>query len=78
MEAHETMDRVDVAEAVVLHLKARRETRWAGWQTRIDYPNSDDTRFDCFVESRRDPITDDITVFTRPYEQLVSGNRHRP
>ena len=27
MQAHETMDRVDVAEAVVHHLKARKETR---------------------------------------------------
>ncbi len=78
MEAHETMDRVDVAEAVVLHLKARRETRWKGWQTRIDCPNRDDAHFDCFVESRRDPETGDVTVFTRPYEQLVPGDRHRP
>lgn len=75
MEAHETMDRVDVAEAVVLHLKARRETRWAGWQTRTDYPNRDDTRFFCFVESRRDPITGEVATFTRPYEQLVPVDR---
>ena len=38
MQAMETIDRVDVAEAVVHHLKARKETRWAGWQTRSDYP----------------------------------------
>jgi len=75
MEAAETMDRVDVAEAVVHHLKARRETRWAGWQTRSDYPERDDKNFDCFVETRRDPQTGVVEAFTRPYEQLVSGDR---
>ena len=54
MQAMETIDRVDVAEAVVHHLKARKETRWAGWQTRSDYPERDDAHFDCFIESRRD------------------------
>lgn len=75
MAANETMDRVDVAEAVCHHLKARRETRWAGWQTRTDYPERDDANFDCFVETRRDPAHGAIEVFTRPYEQLVTGDR---
>ncbi len=77
MEAHETMDRVDVAEAVVHHLKARKETRWAGWQTRMDYPERDDVHFDCFIESRRDPESGIITTFTRPYEQLIPGDRQK-
>jgi len=77
MQANETMDRVDVAEAVVHHLKARKETRWAGWQTRSDYPNRDDENFDCFIETRRDPITGKIECFTRPYVQLVSGERFK-
>ena len=78
MQANETMDRVDVAEAVVHHLKARKETRWAGWQTRSDYPQRDDDNFDCFVESRRDPATGEMTTFTRPYEQLLPGDRYKP
>ena len=76
MQARESMDRVDVAEAVVHHLKARKETRWAGWQTRSDYPERDDARFDCFIESRRDPRSGEITIFTRPYDQLIPGDRH--
>ena len=76
MQALESMDRVDVAEAVVHHLKARKETRWAGWQTRSDYPERDDEHFDCFIESRRDPRNGEITVFTRPYEQLIPRDRH--
>ena len=76
MNANETMDRVDVSEAVCHHLKARRETRWAGWQTRADYPERDDERFDCFVETARDPESGEVRSFTRPYEQLVPGDRY--
>ncbi|MBP3730896.1 MAG: adenylyl-sulfate reductase subunit alpha [Mailhella sp.] len=75
MEAMETIDRVDVSEAVVQHLKARKETRWAGWQTRSDYPDRDDDNFDCFIESRRDPTSGKVVTFTRPYEQILPGNR---
>ena len=77
MQALETMDRVDVAEAVVQHLKARKETRWAGWQTRSDYPERDDEHFDCFIESRRNPTTGKVETFTRPYEQLLPGDRKK-
>ena len=58
-DSHELMQAMDIkertakAEAVVHHLKARKETRWAGWQTRSDYPERDDAHFDCFIESRR-------------------------
>lgn len=31
LQCLETMDRVDVAEAVCYHLKERKETRWEGW-----------------------------------------------
>lgn len=78
MQAHETIDRVDVSEAVCHHLKARKETRWAGWQTRSDYPEVDNENFDCFVESRRDPQTGEVVTFTRPYEQIVPGDRYKP
>lgn len=77
MQALESMDRVDVAEAVVQHLKARRETRWAGWQTRSDYPERDDEHFDCFIESRRNPLSGKVETFTRPYEQLLPGDRRK-
>jgi adenylylsulfate reductase subunit A len=76
MQANETMDRVDVAEAVVQHLKARKETRWPGWQTRSDYPERNDAEFDCFIESRRNPETGVVETFTRPYERIVPGDRY--
>jgi adenylylsulfate reductase subunit A len=77
MSAHEVIDRLNVAEIVVHHLKHRKETRWAGWQTRTDYPDVD-PELDCFVESKRNKETGEIEMFTRPYEQIVSGDRYKP
>jgi adenylylsulfate reductase, subunit A len=77
MSAHEVIDRLDVAEVLVHHLKFRKETRWAGWQTRSDYPDMD-PKLDCFVESKRNPESGAIEVFTRPYEQIVPGERFQP
>jgi adenylylsulfate reductase subunit A len=76
MLAHSVMDRVDVAQVLVEHLIARKETRWPGYQTRLDYPERDDARWSVFVNSRRDPATGKIEVFTRPYEQLIPGDRY--
>jgi len=77
MSAHEVMDRLVVAEVLVHHLKFRKETRWQGWQTRSDYPEID-PKFDCFVESRLNKETGAIETFTRPYEQIVPGDRYQP
>ncbi len=77
MNAHEVIDRLDVAEVLTHHLKFRKETRWQGWQTRSDYPEIN-PEFDCFVESRRNKETGEIEAFTRPYEQIVSGDRYKP
>jgi len=74
MNAHEVIDRLAVAEALVHHLLYRKETRWPGWQTRLDYPQTD-PNLDCFVESVRDPQSGEIKMFTRPYEQKVPGDR---
>ncbi|HBG92597.1 MAG TPA: adenylyl-sulfate reductase subunit alpha [Nitrospiraceae bacterium] len=74
MNVHEVIDRLDVAEMAVHHLMYRKETRWPGWQTRMDYPEKD-PKLDCFVESTRDPKTGEVKMFTRPYEQLIPGDR---
>jgi len=78
MQAHSVIDRVDVAQALVRHLRHRRETRWPSYQTRVDYPARDDARWLVFVNSRRDPATGQIHLLERPYEQLVDGDRYRP
>ncbi|MDP1993420.1 MAG: adenylyl-sulfate reductase subunit alpha [Syntrophales bacterium] len=77
MGAHEVIDRLNVAEMLIHHLLYRKETRWPGWQTRMDYPEID-PKLDCFVESVRDPQTGEIKIFTRPYEQLIPGDRTKP
>jgi adenylylsulfate reductase subunit A len=74
MSVHEVIDRLDVAEVVCYHLKFRKETRWQGWQTRTDYPGIDE-QYDCFVESRFNKQTGEVETFTRPYEQIVPGER---
>ncbi|MBI5302660.1 MAG: adenylyl-sulfate reductase subunit alpha [Chloroflexi bacterium] len=78
MEAHEVVDRLDVAQVLLHHLLFREETRWPGWQTRTDFPEKNDAKFDCFVNSKRDPATGAVHVFTRPYEQMVPGDRYKP
>jgi adenylylsulfate reductase subunit A len=78
MKVHEVLDRIDVAETLVEHLLYRRETRWPAYQTRVDYPQRDDANWLKFVNSRRDPKTAEFEVFTRPYEQIVSGDRYKP
>lgn len=77
MNIHETIDRLDVAEALLQHLLFRRETRWPGWQTRTDYPERNPA-YDCFINSRKNLLTGKIEVFKRPYQQLVQGDRLRP
>ena len=71
----EVVERIEVAEVVLAHLAARKETRWPAYQTRIDYPERDDSNWLCFLNSVRGPGSDDIRVFTRSYNpgQLLKG-----
>jgi adenylylsulfate reductase subunit A len=78
MKVHEIIDRVDVAQTLVEHLLYRKETRWPSYQTRTDYPERDDVHWLKFVNSRRDPKTGKIEVLTRPYEQIIPGDRYKP
>ncbi|MCL5045249.1 MAG: adenylyl-sulfate reductase subunit alpha [Actinobacteria bacterium] len=78
MLCHEVIDRVEIAEAVVLHLLHRKETRWPGYQTRLDYPERDDFKWLKFINSKRNPETGDIEIVERPYKQMVSGDRYLP
>lgn len=78
MLAHEVMDRMDVSEVLVNHLLYRKETRWPGYQTRLDYPDRNDEHWLKFVNSKRDIETGEVKVFTRPYEQIVPGDRYKP
>ena len=78
MKVHEVADRVDVAQMLVEHLFYRKETRWPSYQTRTDYPERDDVNWLKFVNSRRDLKTGKIEMMTRPYEQVIPGDRYKP
>lgn len=78
MEAHEVIDRIEVAKSLVQHLLHRQETRWPGYQTRLDYPERDDANWLKFVNSRKNILTGEIEIIERPYEQLVPGDRYSP
>jgi len=78
MSCHEVIDRLDVAEVLIHHLLFRKETRWPGWQTRVDYPQVNNEEYDCFVNSRKNPETEEIEMYKRPYEQILPGERLQP
>lgn len=46
----ELRERLTVAKVLTEHLRARRETRWAGFYRNFDYPNRDEN-FNCLVNS---------------------------
>lgn len=71
VKAHEVMDRVLVARALVEHLLYRRETRWRSYQERLDYPERDDSRWLVFVNSVYDRETAEIKMLERPYVHLA-------
>jgi len=77
MLAHEVIDRIDVAQAVVEHLDYRKETRWPGFQTRLDFPHRDDRNWLKFVNSQRGP-DGQLRIIERPYQQIVPGDRYLP
>ena len=68
---HEVLDRIDVAEILLAHLLARRETRWPGYQTRIDFPERDDTHWLCFLYSIRDKDSGKIHIIKKDYNAGV-------
>ncbi|MGQ9779115.1 MAG: adenylyl-sulfate reductase subunit alpha [Bacillota bacterium] len=72
LAAHEALDRLLVARAMVEHLFYRQETRWPGFQTRLDYPERDDARWLVFVNSVYDPAADRFILYRRPCRRLVT------
>lgn len=78
MKAHEVIDRLDVSEVLVKHLIHRKETRWPGYQTRLDYPERDDYNWLKFVNSKLNTETGEVEVVERPYEQIIPGDRYLP
>lgn len=66
MQCHEVIDRLEVAQVVVEHLLHRRETRWPCYQTRLDHPERDDSRWLVFVNSRYERERGQVVMLERP------------
>ncbi|GAN32787.1 MAG: adenylyl-sulfate reductase subunit alpha [Candidatus Brocadia sp. AMX2] len=66
VEALECIDRIDVARVLVEHLIYRKESRWACYQTRLDYPQKDNSRWLTFVNSIYNSTMDEIKMVERP------------
>ncbi len=71
----EVRERIDIAGVVIAHLEARKETRWPAYQTRVDYPERDDDKWLCFLNSVREHGSEESRVFTRSYnpDQLLQN-----
>jgi adenylylsulfate reductase subunit A len=68
MNAHEVVDRIDVSLVLVSHLRARKESRWPGFQSRTDFPETDPLNWSVFVNSVRDLQTGELKIILRPLD----------
>ena len=60
---YEVCERLTVAEVLIAHLAARKETRWPGFGVHTDYPGKSE-EFECYVNSKVEDGA--VKVFTRP------------
>jgi len=74
--AHEVIDRIEVAGVLIEHLIYRKETRWPGFQTRLDWPERDDFKWLKFINSYKKDGK--IEILERPYKQIIPGDRYLP
>lgn len=47
---YELRERLIVAQVLIAHLRARKETRWRGFQENAEYPGKDST-YECYINS---------------------------
>ena len=48
--AYEVRERLIVSKVLIAHLRARKETRWHGFQENANYPEKD-KNFECYINS---------------------------
>ncbi len=71
LRAWENYHRLRTAEAHLLHIQFREETRYPGFFYRSDFPDLDEENWKCFVNSRMDPETGEWSLFKREHVDLV-------
>ncbi|MBM7624692.1 adenylyl-sulfate reductase subunit alpha [Sporohalobacter salinus] len=70
LKLHEVIDRTWVAQVLVEHLLYRKETRWKGYQQRVDYPKKDGENWGKFVNSIYDKDSDKIEIVERVFGEV--------
>ena len=68
MYIFELKERLTVCKSVIVHLRARKETRWHSFAENLDYPEKDDKNFNKYVNSRLE--NGEIKIIIR---DLVTG-----
>ncbi|MGQ9558445.1 MAG: adenylyl-sulfate reductase subunit alpha [Desulfurispora sp.] len=71
MRVWENIHRTWQAEAHILAVDFRKETRWPGYYFRSDYPKLDEENWLCFVNLKWDPNTGEWSVFKKPIITLI-------
>ncbi|MDR2365727.1 MAG: fumarate reductase/succinate dehydrogenase flavoprotein subunit [Zoogloeaceae bacterium] len=68
IEVHAILDCAELAARASLY---RTESRWGLYHYRIDFPERDDARWNCFVEARKD-INGNPEFFKRPVPEYIT------
>jgi adenylylsulfate reductase subunit A len=71
MQAHEVIDRLLVAQALVKHMLTREETRWPAFHSRSDFPERNDADWLNFVNTRYNKERGAWHISRRPYTKMV-------
>ena len=71
MRCWEQYHRLWTVRLHLLHIEFRKETRYPGFYYRADFLGIDDSKWRCFVNSKYNPETKEITLFKRPYIQII-------
>ena len=71
MQAHEVIDRLLVAQALVKHMLTREETRWPAFHSRSDFPERNDADWLNFVNTRYNKERGAWNISRRPYTKMV-------
>lgn len=69
LAVQEVIERIEVAEVLVEHLLYRKETRWPGYQTRVDFPDRK-KEWRKFVNSRLKTENNELEIIERKYKSL--------
>lgn len=71
LKIFELRERLTVAKVLIEHLRARKETRWAGFYQHLDFPNRDEN-FNCLVNSVTKNGATQI-IFRKLEEEIANG-----